>query len=605
MSILSHSPFLKALGWCLLNSLWQFCIIWLLFLAIIHIKRNFSPAIKHGLALVLLSIGFIWFAGSLSIRYFSYSEAGNQDKLFYQLPDNTSYSFIYRFAQSFLENNLSYFSIFYLLIVAGFFVRFFGFFFYAQNLKTRGLNKMRAEWRLYVLQLVQQLNIRHKVQVWISEHVDTPMVMGVLKPTILIPVACINQLSVKQLEAILLHELAHIKRNDYLTHLYIGIAEILFFFNPFARLFIKSIKLEREKSCDDWVLQFRFDPYQYASALFTLEQSRSAAYSLAIAATGESKNLLLQRIQRIMGIMKVNRGSRFKLVAYFLTIGLLSFIALVNPGEIVVKNIDNTFSALNARIPEYSPSLNRTVNNSTVMPAASKPVKTKERNRKKWITSSSTIVENNNPKENSFDLPVSMDVKEDEYPGVTLLQSVVTGKKEFSIKEIDPPAAPEIAVNNEFPFVPNSSFTYFTTEDSSLAKLKTELYFNQAVRRSLVKAQNEIQNIELNKIAKLHDSSKSAFLQLQRKIHESVQQLNVQQLYNRILDSSNNINLDNLKASAKEESEYINYYKVLQLQFKSIKTELQKQHEKNKKDVDSELKEIQKQIKKIKVIVYI
>ena len=65
--------------------------------------------------------------------------------------------------------------------------------------------------------------------------------------------------------------------------------------------------------------------------------------------------------------------------------------------------------------------------------------------------------------------------------------------------------------------------------------------------------------------------------------HESVQQLNVQQLYNLILDSSSTVTPDNLKSLSKEESENINYYKVLQLQFKSIKAELQKQQEKNKR----------------------
>ena len=65
-----------------------------------------------------------------------------------------------------------------------------------------------------VQQLAEQLEIKRKVQVWVSRYIDTPMIIGFLKPTILIPLASINQLSVKQLEAILLHELAHIKRND-------------------------------------------------------------------------------------------------------------------------------------------------------------------------------------------------------------------------------------------------------------------------------------------------------------------------------------------------------------------------------------------------------
>jgi bla regulator protein BlaR1 len=121
------------------------------------------------------------------------------------------------------------------------------------------LQKMPAEWRLFVNRIAGQLNIKKKIQVFLSDTVTTPLTIGFLKPVILIPVASINHLTTDQLEAVLLHELAHIKRYDYLVNIILSVVEISLFFNPFTQLLSKNIRKERENSCDDWVLQFQYD----------------------------------------------------------------------------------------------------------------------------------------------------------------------------------------------------------------------------------------------------------------------------------------------------------------------------------------------------------
>ncbi len=84
--------------------------------------------------------------------------------------------------------------------------------------------------------------------------------------------AVINQLSTRQMEAVLLHELAHIRRHDYLLNLIINIIRTILYFNPFARAFVGIIESEREKNCDELVLQFQYGGYDYASALLSLEK---------------------------------------------------------------------------------------------------------------------------------------------------------------------------------------------------------------------------------------------------------------------------------------------------------------------------------------------
>ena len=603
MLTLTHSPFLKALGWTLLNSLWQFGILWLIFQTFLHTGKKFSPGLKHAFALLLISAGFVWFAAGLSCQYLAYSAIQDAVTTGYNLPGNNFYLIVYGNMKSFLENNLSYFSMLYLLIVIGFFIRFFRFFFYSYNVKTRGLSKMKPDLRLYVQKLVQQLDISRQVQVWISEFVDTPMVIGFIKPIILIPVACINHLSTQQLEAILLHELAHIKRNDYLVNLCIATLEILFFFNPFARLLVKCIKQEREISCDDLVLKYRFDPYHYASALLSLEQSRSATYSLAIAAAGVDKQLLLNRVQRIMGINKTTPGSGFRLTAYFVTIGLLGFIAFVNPVNVVIENFDKIYADVKITAPLLTSAHPRIVDNP-VAGISNKPGKNLSHKRKAAITADSTL-EKNNPDDNIFALPVSTDLNEKAaMPQLAFLQSAINENKDFSIKENEP-ELPEAANDAGYPFVPNSSYSFFSTEDSATIKHKAQKYKDQTVNQSLAQAQKAIQKLDWNKIARHQKLSKTSVLKLQKELHQSLSNLNWSSIFKESMDSMNKVSTETMRFSLKQEYDKMNKYKALQQQFETIKNQLLQRQEIYKKGVEIELNEIDRQVKKKKVIVYI
>jgi hypothetical protein len=178
------------------------------------------------------------------------------------------------------------------------------------------------------------------VQIWLSSVVDTPVTLGIIKPVILLPVAVVNHLSLKQAEAIILHELNHIRRNDYLVNLLIACIDVIMFFNPFARLLTNSIRKERENCCDDMVLQFRYEPATYARALLSLEQNRVSTNALALAATGKDKYFLLNRVKRILGNEQVGNPFNQKLVAYLLSALLIAFIGWYNPGNIIIKRLD-------------------------------------------------------------------------------------------------------------------------------------------------------------------------------------------------------------------------------------------------------------------------
>ncbi|GAC1421382.1 MAG: hypothetical protein NVSMB67_16030 [Flavisolibacter sp.] len=133
------------------------------------------------------------------------------------------------------------------------------------------------------------------------------MTIGFFKPIILLPVSAFNNLTLQQAEAVLLHELSHIRRCDYLINFCVNLMHTLLYFNPFAKLFITSIEQERENCCDQLVVQYGYDRISYASALLNLE--KVAAYQmLVLGATG--KRYLFNRIEKIIGREK-KKGFKF------------------------------------------------------------------------------------------------------------------------------------------------------------------------------------------------------------------------------------------------------------------------------------------------------
>jgi len=191
-----------------------------------------------------------------------------------------------------------------------------------------------------VNKFTEMLNIPKNVKVGLSKLVDVPCMVGYFKPVILLPLALATYLSTEEIEAILLHELAHIKRNDYLVNMLQQVISILLFFNPCALLINKIINEERENCCDDLVVKATADPIIYAKALLKLEQTRQNDWQLALAATGK-KYQLLNRIERIMKTKKQLPSLRPTLLAMLiLTMGICA-MALLKPevaqGKISVK----------------------------------------------------------------------------------------------------------------------------------------------------------------------------------------------------------------------------------------------------------------------------
>ncbi len=336
LTVFENNYFLLALSWGIINSFWQAGLLWFVYKITTFSSKAASALFRYHLGLLLLSIAFAWFVvttvqGYLSLQgsgIYSFTNISLQWPLLYQ-----------KFNTAFQLLSCAYLV---LLFLNG--IKFFHRFNNLLLLKNSQFIKAPADIRIFVNKTAAHLGIKRKVEVWISKKVDVPCITGYFKPLILLPFTTLNNISTSQAEAILLHELAHIKRNDYLVNLVQSFMELILFFNPFAMLLGKAARKERENCCDDWVLNYQYSKHDYAAALMVLEQQRQFPVQLALAATSGKKQLLT-RIKRLFTTSPVTDISIWQRVR-LAGIGCISLLTLMMflPGIQTEQSLVNAFT---------------------------------------------------------------------------------------------------------------------------------------------------------------------------------------------------------------------------------------------------------------------
>jgi beta-lactamase regulating signal transducer with metallopeptidase domain len=338
MQSLLQSAFLRSLGYAIANSLWQAALLWIVVVLVSYIGK-LSSSKKYFIAAIGQFAGFVWFVFTVRFYYLRCQEFASEMQLSGAAGNNSANVFrpdIHNFSSAVLyilykaEELLPYLSFAYLCMLLFLLIRFRKAFYFTDKIRSRGLQKADVELRLFVRKTAEYLGITKPINVYVSNLVKSPLTIGFIKPLILIPFASINHLTTEQLEAILLHELAHIKRGDYLINIIQSIIEIILFFNPFIQLIGRSVKQERENSCDDWVLQFQYNPAMYAEALLRIAFIQKQP-GFAINATGSNKNDLLSRVKRMLNQQERTHGYRNQVFSLFVITILLSTLAWFQP----------------------------------------------------------------------------------------------------------------------------------------------------------------------------------------------------------------------------------------------------------------------------------
>ncbi|RBP40409.1 beta-lactamase regulating signal transducer with metallopeptidase domain [Roseimicrobium gellanilyticum] len=331
MSTFLQSPWLKDLGWVLVHSLWQGATLWALLALVFAVGRHhLSAAAKHRLAWLTLTalalvpvITMIWMQVGKPEKpqpaqhvYASIAPAASKSPappppaaspeksdvtvvpLSTAPPTRPTDAFVVAEASktSWVAQLPIWFATAWLAGLTLLTIRLLFGWRWIAGLKHTGTDPEPA-WLAQFVEWANRAGLRH-VRVLVCPALGVPLVVGWLRPVICFPASLLSRLSLAEVESLMLHELAHLKRRDPLLQFWVTVVETLLFHNPAAHALASTVRQTGELACDDLVLQWKGDGKTYARALAAAEEWRGAQFALAATGMGSLKH----RIQRILGL---------------------------------------------------------------------------------------------------------------------------------------------------------------------------------------------------------------------------------------------------------------------------------------------------------------
>jgi beta-lactamase regulating signal transducer with metallopeptidase domain len=344
---LFEKSLIDALGWALIHFIWQGTLVATLLAVALRILQAWSSNLRYAAACVAMLLMLVLPPATIALISLSATKQSTRGVLevfttrsdlhtlsgAYEpaTPDKTELvtsptNLFYFFRADSLLPLLPWMILVWLLGVGIFSLRLTCAWVYTQRLKLYMTRTMDGKWEEALHRLCEQLQLRRPIRLLESTIVGVPTVIGWLRPVVILPVSAVTGLSWQQLEALIAHELAHIRRHDYLINLLQAVIETLLFYHPAVWWVSRRIRQEREHCCDDLAVAVCGNALTYARALLEMEQLRAAGPQLAMAANG---GLLMNRIQRLLG-MQTQQTDRFPgLVA-----GLMLLLSMVSLGVV-------------------------------------------------------------------------------------------------------------------------------------------------------------------------------------------------------------------------------------------------------------------------------
>ncbi len=322
------TPWALALGWTVLHSMWQAFLLAVIVALILRLKPNLPAIWRYRLAYSSLLVVFVLASFNFYQLYEPVQDVPTpvewetEGTFPMELVGATGWESLQHWVISYLDDHLPAIVGCWLVGFAFFGLRLFGGLAYVHRLRYSGIESLDPVWQHRLNQLTDRLNLKRKVKIQASDLVQVPAVIGVMKPLILLPVGLVNRLEVEEVEAILVHELGHIWRQDYLFNIIQSIIEVLFYFNPAVWWISALIRVERENCCDDMAVELCGNSLLYAKSLMQLQIDEARSPALAMTLVGK-KMPLLKRVQRILDPSHNHSSAMEKLmITLLLLIGL-------------------------------------------------------------------------------------------------------------------------------------------------------------------------------------------------------------------------------------------------------------------------------------------
>ncbi len=331
------TTFTDALGWTLFHSLWQGALIAFALYIFLMIFRKTRANIKYFVSLSALISIFV-----IAVITFIYQLTvdkpvtdGAEISLYHLGPilsvpttpvaaDNSS-GFTVAGIFAAIQSQMPLLLLGWLLGVFIAAIKLTGGYFYMKRKIGKALTNCPETLKGLLPKLTGQLDLRKVVRICEVPFLKTPAIFGHLKPVILIPIGLVSHLSPQQVEMVILHEIAHIKRNDFLANIIQSVLEVIFFFNPAVWWISREIRQERENCCDDLIIQAQGQPVQYIKTLAAVNHFNTSGFKLLPGFFGSGRGQLLKRMQRLVGKGTSSYSPQmYKIVALLLL--LLSFL---------------------------------------------------------------------------------------------------------------------------------------------------------------------------------------------------------------------------------------------------------------------------------------
>ncbi len=341
-----------SLGIMLLHMLWQGIIIALCLGTFLIAMRKSSAQSRYFLAVTSILL----FPVSAIITYVSVyrnllitSEISQTLSTMETIKNNSLHGILEAFIDLY-DTYLPAIVFIYFIGVTILLLRYFGLLIYVERLKNYLTQPVSHELKDKISSIANRYEIHRKINSKFSKQVNSPMIIGHLRPVLLMPETTLKKLNTHELDVVLQHELAHIKRNDYLVNVFQQIIEILFFFHPAVWWVSSIVRKEREECCDTYAAQNPEEKIVLAKALTTIHEFNIKTQNMALTFLN-NKNGLFNRISNLFGKSRFAtfREGIIVTIFFFLSIGLMSFMVNENTNT---ENEEKKLTVLNAQLKD-------------------------------------------------------------------------------------------------------------------------------------------------------------------------------------------------------------------------------------------------------------
>ena len=321
---------MHVIGKTIIHSLW----IGLIILALLRLARAYVPVnlsrLRYSIAVSALLLLFVLVIASFLMLYepLSSMQASLSSPRVFSLVSGKL--FLKSHGESVLDTNLLFSLCGYIYFAGALFMlsRSMVSLSYVRRLKSSGFQPDQ-EWQEKFLQISRSLGIKRPVKFLESALASGPMLVGYLKPAVIVPAGMITLLPISQVETILMHELYHLKRRDYLVNIMQLFIEGILFYHPVVWIISGFIRSEREHCCDDRVLHATDNPETYAKALIHIAEQQQFT-RLAPGAVGSKKHHFHSRIMRILNYHTMKTNMRDKVLSLTLLAGSIIILLTVS-----------------------------------------------------------------------------------------------------------------------------------------------------------------------------------------------------------------------------------------------------------------------------------